>query len=116
MGGTTAVEVSETVGNTWYNRLFVLFNVTENFAIGPQIEPTIALNDAAKAGDSALASLPIGGQVSLGYGENNTLGLFLGYETVKEARVPYVELDEMGGTIDTHERGLVGRFTFVRTW
>jgi hypothetical protein len=114
-------ENSELAANTWYNRLFILFNATENLSIGPQIEATIGLNDAGKAVDEngdtkALASLPVGGRVNVGYGENNTLGLFLGYETVKEARSVYTELDEDGMEVDTHERGIVGRFTFVRTW
>ncbi len=117
-GGT---EIKDTLPNFWYNRLFVLYNATENFSIGPQIEPTIALNDAAKVmdedgNDKSLTSLPIGGRVNLGYGKNNTLGLFLGYETVKESRAVVSELDEAGEEVDTHEHGIVGRFTFVRTW
>lgn len=121
-GTDTYVENSELAPNTWYNRLFLLYHATENFSIGPQVEATIALNDAAKSvdpdsgDDSALASLPVGGRVNLGYGENNTLGLFLGYETVKGARLPVSELDSDGEEVGPNYRGLVGRFTFVRTW
>ena len=66
--------------------------------------------------ESSLISMPVGGTVRLGYGENNTLLMFLGYETVKEARAVYNELDDDGMIVDTHERGITGRFTFVRTW
>ena len=111
----------QATGNTWYNRLFVLFNVTENLSIGPQIEATIGLNDAGKIPDEdgelkALTSMPVGGQVSLGYGENNTLGLFLGYETVKEARTVYYDFGADDPLSEEKEQGIVGRFTFVRTW
>jgi hypothetical protein len=110
------VENSELAANYWYNRLFILFNATENLSIGPQIEPTIALNDAAKSGDGALASLPVGGRVNVGYGENNTLGLFLGYETVSDAQREHAQLDSEGMDDGTHTDAIVGRFTFVRTW
>ncbi len=114
-------DTAQATGNTWYNRLFVLFNVTENFSIGPQIEATIGLNDAGKIEDEdgelkALTSMPVGGQVSLGYGENNTLGLFLGYETVKEARTVYYDFGAEDPLSEEKEQGIVGRFTFVRTW
>ncbi len=45
-------------------------------------------------------SLPVGGRVNLAYGKNNTLGLFLGYETKAPDGVD----------------GIGGRFTFIRTW
>lgn len=121
MGNLVQTSDGEFIGNQWYNRLFVLFNVSENFSIGPQVEATIGLNDAGKIPDEngdlkALVSLPVGGQVSLGYGENNTLALFLGYETVKEARnVTYDFSDDDPASTDK-ENGIVGRFTFVRTW
>ena len=64
-------------------------------AIGPQVEATIDLGD-----DSGLGSLAVGLRLNLGYGANNTLGIFGGFETQKE--------DE--------ESGLTGRMTFLRTW
>lgn len=82
------------VSADWYNRLFVLYNVSDEVAIGPQVEASINLN-----GDG-LGSLPVGGRINLGYGENNTLGIFMGAETQDDG------VDNM----------LVGRFTFVRTW
>jgi hypothetical protein len=81
-------------GNLWYNRLFALYNVSDEVALGPQAELTLDLD----AGDP-LVSLPIGARMNLGYGENNTFGLFAGYET------------ENGDG-----PALAGRLTFVRTW
>lgn len=113
------VEIKETVPNTWYNRLYLTFAATENFRIGPQVELTVPLNDAAKlqdedGNDKPLSSLQVGGHIDLGYGEGNTLGLFLGYETVKEARNRYPEIDEEGNEAGEIDHGIVGRLTFVR--
>jgi hypothetical protein len=83
---------------------------------------TMALNDAAKypdaAGnpDKALLSLPVGATVQLNYGKANTLLLFMGYETVKEARATDTGNVDAAGNPIFEERGLRGRFTFVRTW
>ncbi len=101
---------NEGAGDSLYTRLFVLFQIIPDMAIGPQVEATIALNDAAKTvddmgePDKALTSLPVGGRINLNYGENNTLGLFLGIETVDEAKG------------QPNDRALAGRFTFVRAW
>lgn len=113
------VEIKETVPDTWYNRLYLTFAATENFRIGPQVEFTVPMNDAAKlqdenGDDKPLSSLQVGGHIDLGYGEGNTLGLFLGYETVKEARNRYAELDEEGNEAGEIDHGIVGRLTFVR--
>lgn len=78
-----------------YTRDFILYSLNDTVAIGPQVEVTMDLGD-----DSGLGSLAVGGRLNLGYGENNTLGLFVGFETQKE--------DE--------ETGLTGRMTFVRSW
>lgn len=107
--GTTAADVA---ADTFYNRLFLLYNVSDTFAFGVQTEPTIALNDAAKVGDGAIISFPVGLRANVGYGENNTLGLFVGYETVEEARATYTDAD---GETQTRA-GIVGRFTFLKTW
>lgn len=79
-------------GNFWYNRLFALYSVSDEVAIGPQVEMNINLDGMD------IASLPIGAALSLGYGENNTFGLFAGYETQADGNA------------------LAGRLTFVRTW
>lgn len=65
-------------GRAGYTRDFVLLQVIEALALGPQVELTYEFNNAA--GDE-LASLPVGGRVNVNYGKDNTLGLFLGYET-----------------------------------
>jgi hypothetical protein len=82
--------------DAFYTRNFVLFQVIDALALGPQVELTYEFNNAA---DDELASLPVGGRVNVNYGENNTLGLFLGYET---------QADD--------GPALAGRFTFVRLW
>ena len=94
--------------DTLYTRNFALYAISDVISIGPQVELTLNLEDeTAGAGAKAVkldavATLAIGGRINLGYGENNTLGLFVGYETKEEAR----------GDGD----GVVGRFTFIRNW
>lgn len=80
-----------------YTRDFILYSINDTVAIGPQVEATIDLGD-----DGGLGSLVVGGRINLGYGENNTLGLFVGVET---------QLEE-----DSEDTGLTGRMTFVRSW
>lgn len=83
--------------DSFYTRDFILFSVNDTVAVGPQVEATIDLGD-----DGGLSSLVAGGRINLGYGENNTLGLFVGYET---------QLPE-----DSEDSGITGRMTFVRMW
>ena len=83
--------------DSFYTRDFVLYSINDTVAIGPQVEATIDLGD-----DGGLGSLIIGGRINLGYGENNTLGLFVGVET---------QLED-----DSEDTGLTGRMTFVRSW
>ena len=80
-----------------YTRNFILYSVTDNIQVGPQVEATIDLGD-----DGGLGSLIVGGRINMAYGENNTLGLFVGLETQMEE--------------DSEDTGLTGRMTFVRTW
>jgi hypothetical protein len=82
------------VAGAWYNRLFVTYAISDEVAIGPQAEMTLDLNGGG------LVSLPVGATIALGYGENNTLQLFAGYETQD----------------DSGNNALAGRITFVRTW
>lgn len=95
--------IHEQTGNSVYTRDFLLYNVSDGFAIGPQFELTAALDDFAKRPDSdkAITSTQLGGRINVAYGENNTLGLYLGAELVGEAQ---------------NEDKIVGRFTFVRSW
>ncbi len=81
--------------DSFYTRNFILVKPFEFIAVGPQIELIYEFNNAVDE-DEKLASLPIGARVNVGYGQNNTLGLFLGYDVQAEQ--------------------LAGRFTFVRTW
>jgi len=60
--------------NSFYNRTFLLYSLNDTFSIGPQAEIFLNLED------TEVASSIIGGRINVGYGENNTLGLFLGYE------------------------------------
>lgn len=84
---------TEGVTDYFYTRNFILAKIFEIVSLGPQVELEY---DIKNAGDDKLSSLPVGGRVNIGYGKNNTLGLFLGYDTKTEH--------------------LAGRFTFVRTW
>ncbi len=102
----------EGANNDIYLRNFLLVSLTDNVAIGPHMEATLALNNDR----NTLVSLPLQGAVSLSYGQNNTLLLALGYETVEAARqVDTGAVDEDAAPVFA-ERGLAGRFTFVRTW
>lgn len=85
-----------------YTRNFILYSFNDTVAIGPQVEVTIGLGD-----EGGLSSMVVGGRANVGYGENNTLGVFVGLETVPAE-------DDEGEEID--QTGLTGRMTFVRTW
>lgn len=86
----------------FYTRDFLLYSITDNIAIGPQIEVGATLAGLEEETETGLDSLIIGGRINMNYGENNTLGLFVGFET---------QMDE-----DSEDTGLTGRMTFVRTW
>ena len=93
--------------NTLYFRLFIDYKISKWLAIGPQIEPLLAISGD---GDT-LTSLPIGGNLMLtNYGAGNSLFFFLGYETKEAARA--IEVDD--GVTEDH--GLVGRLTFVKNF
>ena len=85
----------EEAGDSLYTRNFILLSLNDTLSVGPQVEVTLDLGD-----DGGIGSMVVGGRANVGYGENNTLGIFVGFETEKG--------DE--------ETGLTGRMTFVRTW
>ena len=85
----------EDAGDSLYTRNFILLSLNDTLSVGPQVEVTLDLGD-----DGGIGSMVVGGRANVGYGENNTLGIFVGFETEKG--------DE--------ETGLTGRMTFVRTW
>ena len=65
----------ESPPNSFYNRTFLLYSLNDTFSIGPQAEISLNFEDTEDESDR-LTSLVIGGRINLGYGENNTLGLF----------------------------------------
>jgi len=81
--------------NELYNRTYFTYALNETVALGPQFESVLGLGDGG-----GLWPLNFGGRLNIGYGENNTLGIYIGYETKK----------------DEGETGLTGRMNFTRTW
>ena len=78
-----------------YTRNFILYSLNDTLSVGPQVEVALNLGD-----EGGLGSMIVGARANVAYGENNTLGVFVGLETQK-------------GDDDT---GITGRMTFVRTW
>ncbi|MCY3552196.1 MAG: hypothetical protein OXH39_17165 [Candidatus Poribacteria bacterium] len=83
-----------------YTRNFILYSLNDTVAIGPQVEVGLTLATLDPEDETGLSSLAPGLRANVGYGENNTLGVFVGFETQK----------------GDDETGLTGRMTFVRTW
>ena len=77
-----------------YTRNFLLLSLNDTLSVGPQVEVTLDLTNGG------LGGLAPGLRANVAYGENNTLGVFVGFETQKE--------DE--------DTGITGRMTFVRSW
>lgn len=87
--------------DTLYTRNFLLYKLTDQVQVGPAMELTYRINEDEMAMlDRTVLSLPVGGALSLGYGDKNTLLLFLGYDTK----------DQEGSD------NIAGRFSFIRTW
>ena len=100
--GRTAAAGSTGGGHTMYGRFFIDYKIGKYFAVGPEIEATLALNSKSKnaEGDS-LTSLPIGANIMLSnYGKSNNLFIFAGYETADTPN-------------DAH---FAGRLTFVKNF
>ena len=83
-----------------YTRNFVLYSINDTVAIGPQVEVAVTLATLSPEDGTGLSSLAPGLRANVGYGENNTLGVFVGFETQK----------------GDDETGITGRMTFVRSW
>ena len=81
--------------NELYNRTYFTYALNDTVAIGPQFESVLGLGDGG-----GLWALNFGGRINIGYGENNTLGIYVGYETKKEEG----------------QTGLTGRMNFTRRW
>ena len=84
----------EEAGDSFYTRNFVLLSLNDTLSVGPQVEVTLDLTEGG------LGGMAVGGRANVAYGENNTLGVFVGFETQK----------------GDDETGITGRMTFVRTW
>ena len=81
--------------NELYNRTYVTYAINDTVEVGPQFESVLGLGEGG-----GLWALNFGGRLNIGYGENNTLGLYVGYETKK----------------GEDETGLTGRMNFMRRW
>jgi hypothetical protein len=86
-----------------HTRNFALYKLDRIVWIGPQLELDYGMAEAHE-----VTSLPIGGQLSAGYGKDNRVSLFLGYET-REQSDPTT-----GEPVDSDR--LAGRITFVHLW
>jgi hypothetical protein len=95
--------------DTFYTRDFLLFYPHPVIGFGPHFELTLSEG-------KDVASLQVGGAVMLSYGEEHTLLLALGYETVEAAREVRSEPDAPGTVTVTKRDGIVGRFTYIHAW
>lgn len=87
----------------FHSRNFLLYKVNSTLWLGPQVEVNVGVTQAEE-----VTSLPVGGQISLGYGKDSRLAVFLGYDTVEP-------MDPTTGAPMNSDR-LAGRFTFVKVW
>ncbi len=85
--------------DTFYGRAMLLGVVSSFFAIGVQGEMILATKNGP-ADD--LLSAPFGGRTNLRIGNHDTVGLFIGYETLARAR--------------TGDDGIAGRFEYAHQW
>lgn len=96
--------LSDGAQDSLYTRNFLLYKVTDNLHIGPQLEVSYRTNygigDDGQMLGPGITSLPVGGRININYGPGITLGLFLGYETKKQDDVD----------------GVAGRFTVIKSW
>ena len=86
---------NEERSNELYTRNYLTYSLNKTLAIGPQIEAVLGLG-----ADGELFSLIVGPRINIGYGDNNTLGILVGYDTKKKEG----------------ESGLTGRLSFTRIW
>ena len=92
--GTLKSVFDEAESNEVYTRNYVTYSLNKTCSIGPQVEAVIL------GGGVGLVSFVVGPRLNIGYGENNTLGILVGYDTKKK--------DE--------QTGLTGRLSFTRRW
>ncbi len=92
--GTLYSLFDEDKNNEVYTRNYVTYSLNKTLAIGPQVEAVIVGNDVG------LVSFVVGPRINVDYGENNTLGILVGYDTKK----------------GEEETGMTGRLSFTRRW
>ena len=92
--GTLYSVFDEDRSNEVYTRNYVTYSLNKTLAIGPQVEAVIVGNDVG------LVSFVVGPRINVGYGENNTLGILVGYDTKK----------------GEDQTGMTGRLSFTRRW
>ena len=92
--GTLYSVFDEDKNNEVYTRNYITYSLNKTLAIGPQVEAVVV------GGGVGLVSFVVGHRINIGYGENNTLGILVGYDTKKEEE----------------QTGLTGRLSFTRRW
>ena len=92
--GTLYSVFDEDKSNEVYTRNYITYSLNKTVAIGPQVEAVLVGNDVG------LVSFVVGPRINIGYGENNTLGILVGYDTKK----------------GEDQTGLTGRLSFTRRW
>ncbi len=92
--GTLYSLFDEDKNNEVYTRNYVTYSLNKTLAIGPQVEAVIVGSGVG------LVSFVLGPRINIGYGENNTLGILVGYDTKK----------------GENETGMTGRLSFTRRW
>ena len=92
--GTLYSLFDEDKNNEAYTRNYITYSLNKTLAIGPQVEAVFV------AGGVGLVSFVVGPRINIGYGENNTLGILVGYDTKK----------------GEDQTGLTGRLSFTRRW
>lgn len=92
--GTLYSVFDEDRNNEVYTRNYITYSLNKTLAIGPQVEAVFV------GGGVGLVSFVLGPRINIGYGENNILGILVGYDTKKEEE----------------QTGLTGRLSFTRRW
>ena len=92
--GTLYSVFGEDRNNEVYTRNYITYSFNKTLAIGPQVEAVLVGNDVG------IVSFVVGSRINIGYGENNTLGILVGYDTKKS----------------DDQTGLTGRLSFTRRW
>ena len=92
--GTLYSVFDEDRSNELYTRNYITYSLSKTVAVGPQVEAVLVGNSVG------LVSFVVGPRINIGYGENNTLGILIGYDTKKAEE----------------QTGLTGRLSFTRRW